>query len=105
MQSMHFIAQFFAGAFLVNCVPHLASGLMGQPFPSPFAKPPGVGNSAPMVNFFWGLFNLLAGLVLLKISPVSVGLNSEFVVFLIGVTVLGTLLARHFGAVTSKRQR
>ena len=33
----------FGGAFLANAVPHLVSGMMGRPFQSPFAKPPGEG--------------------------------------------------------------
>jgi hypothetical protein len=101
---MHFIAQFFAGAFLCNCIPHAASGLMGQPFPTPFAKPRGVGDSSPLVNFFWGLLNLVVGLILLKTAPVSVGLNFGFLVFLLGVVALGAPLSRHFGAVKSGKK-
>jgi hypothetical protein len=100
---MHFIAQFFAGAFLCNCIPHLAAGLMGQPFPSPFSTPPGKGDSAPLVNFFWGFFNLLAGLALLKAAPAAIGLNIGFAVFLLGALILGALLARNFGAVRAHR--
>ena len=40
---LNYIALFFAGAFLCNAIPHLVAGLQGQPFPSPFAKPPGRG--------------------------------------------------------------
>jgi hypothetical protein len=101
---MHFIAQFFAGAFLCNCIPHTASSLMGQPLPTPFAKPPGVGDSSPLVNFLWGLLNLVVGLALLKAAPVSVGLNSGFLVFLLGVLALGIPLSRYFGTLRSSRQ-
>jgi len=52
-----------------------------------------------MVNFFWGLLNLIVGVALLKAAPFSVGLNPGFVVFLLGIAVLGTPLSRHFGAV------
>jgi hypothetical protein len=48
---MNSVALFFAGAFLCNSIPHLTKGLQGEPFPSPFAKPPGKGNSSPLVNF------------------------------------------------------
>ncbi len=49
----HSIAWFFGGAFLVNAIPHLASGTMGRAFQSPFAKPRGIGLSLvrPRVNF------------------------------------------------------
>ncbi|QNH11936.1 hypothetical protein [Xanthomonas sp. SI] len=37
------LAYLFGGAFSANAVPHVVSGMMGQPFQSPFAKPPGEG--------------------------------------------------------------
>jgi hypothetical protein len=45
MEWIHCISYFFGGAFLTNAIPHFVSGLMGQPFQSPFAKPPGEGLS------------------------------------------------------------
>jgi hypothetical protein len=33
----------FGGGFLANAVPHFVNGVMGRPFQSPFAKPPGEG--------------------------------------------------------------
>lgn len=54
MSLVHDLADFGAGLFLCNCLPHLAAGLQGQPFPSPFSKPRGVGNSSPLVNVLWG---------------------------------------------------
>ncbi len=50
MQWYTYIAYFFAGAFLVNAIPHFVSGVTGRPFPSPFASPPGKGLSSPVVN-------------------------------------------------------
>jgi hypothetical protein len=67
---MEYVCHFFAGAFLCNCIPHLVAGLQGAPFPTPFAKPRGVGNSSPPVNFLWGSFNLPAGVALLSAPPV-----------------------------------
>ena len=78
---------------------------MGQPLPTPFAKPPGIGDSSPLVNFLWGLLNLVVGLVLLKVAPVSIGLHFGFLAFLLGVVALGAQLSRHFGAVRLGRQR
>ena len=37
------LSYFFGGAFLANAIPHVVSGMMGRPFQSPFAKPPGQG--------------------------------------------------------------
>ena len=70
---MHYVLTFFAGAFLCNCIPHLSSGLRGAPFPTPFAKPRGVGNSPPFLNFLWGSFNLFIGIYVLSIYPVVIG--------------------------------
>lgn len=39
---MIYVTLFFAGVFLCNAVPHLAAGLQGQPFPTPFARPRGM---------------------------------------------------------------
>lgn len=96
---MDYIAIFFAGAFLCNSLPHLARGLSGAPFPTPFAKPHGVGNSSPLVNFLWGAANFFVGLYLLQRHPVSVGLGADFLVLLAGVLVLGTFSAVHFARV------
>ena len=56
MQWLHYLSYFLGGAFLINAVPHLVSGLMGRPFQSPFAKPPGEGLSSSTVNVLWGFF-------------------------------------------------
>jgi hypothetical protein len=96
---MIWIAWFFAGAFLCNSLPHLVAGLQGRPFPSPFAKPRGIGNSSPLVNVLWGMFNVVVGLVLLSLQPVSIGLNVPFVVVIAGALAIGVFLALHFGKV------
>ncbi len=96
---MDYVAIFFAGAFLCNSLPHLACGLSGTPFPSPFAKPSGIGNSSPMVNFYWGAANFFVGLLLLQRHPVTVGLSAGFLALLAGVLAIGTHLAWHFGRV------
>jgi hypothetical protein len=93
------VAAFFAGVFLCNGVPHLTSGLCGLPFPTPFAKPRGVGNSSPLVNFFWGLFNVLAGAGLLARHPVSIGVDPGFIALVCGAAAIGTYLSLHFGKV------
>lgn len=65
MRWYHDLAYFFGGAFLVNAVPHFVSGVMGQPFQSPFAKPPGEGLSPAWVNVLWGSANLVVAYLLL----------------------------------------
>ena len=96
---MNYIALFFAGLFLCNCIPLLVCGLKGEPFPTPFATPRGVGNSSPLLNFFWGIFNLVVGSVLLSYFPVQVGINVECIAFLAGSLAIGVYLSLHFGKV------
>jgi hypothetical protein len=43
MPWLSLLAYFFGGVFLGNAIPHVVSGMMGRPFQSPFAKPPGEG--------------------------------------------------------------
>jgi hypothetical protein len=57
----HAISYFIGGAFLANAIPHLVSGMMGRPFQSPFATPPGQGLSSSTVNALWGACNVAAG--------------------------------------------
>ncbi|PFH12100.1 hypothetical protein BCF11_4575 [Collimonas sp. PA-H2] len=99
MNFLQYVATFFAGAFLCNCIPHLSCGLRGELFPTPFAKPRGVGDSSPAANFLWGLANLVAGALLYAAYPFTVGVNLGSVLFLAGFLILGLYLSRHFGAV------
>jgi hypothetical protein len=96
---MKYAVIFFAGAFLCNCIPHFGAGLQGMPFPTPFAKPRGIGKSSPLVNFLWGLFNLCVGLYLLSGQPVMIGLNAGFFVLIAGGLAIGTYLSVHFARV------
>jgi hypothetical protein len=65
MRWYHYVAYFFGGAFLVNAIPHFASGAMGHPFQSPFATPPGEGLSPAWVNVLWGSANFVFAYLLL----------------------------------------
>jgi len=96
---MDYIALFFCGAFLCNCIPHLACGLRGEAFPTPFARPRGVGLSSPFLNFAWGLANLAAGAVILARHGVSTTTGPELLALVLGVIALGSYLSIHFGKV------
>ena len=98
---MSYILLFLAGALLCNAIPHVTSGLEGSTFPTPFAKPHGVGHSSPLVNFLWGGLNLVLGLAILAGHPVTLGLNADFITVLVGALALGAPLSRHFGKVRS----
>lgn len=96
---MTFVLLIFAGALLCNCIPHLVAGLQGTPFPTPFAKPRGIGHSPPLVNFAWGSGNLLLGLFLaLRHLPPATPITG-FLTLALGFLVVGTYLSMHFGKV------
>jgi len=61
MNWLHDGSYFLAGAFLSNGIPHFVSGVMGRPFQTPFAQPPGQGLSSSTTNVVWGFFNFAAG--------------------------------------------
>ena len=62
---MLYLMMFLGGALLCNAVPHLTSGLRGERFYTPWAKPRGIGMSSPLENFLWGAANLLVAVILL----------------------------------------
>ena len=98
MRWYHFIAWFFAGAFLINSVPHLVAGVSGSPFQSPFASPPGEGLSSSTVNVLWGTFNLLvAYLLLLRVGDFDLRQTKCVAPFGLGVFLFAIWLASVFG--------
>jgi hypothetical protein len=100
---MH-ISYFFAGALLCNCIPHLASGLCGLSFPTPFAKPRGVGRSSALLNFVWGFSNVLFGVFLLVRHPLILVVGAPLLIFVTGVFVMGAYLSTHFAKVQARGQ-
>lgn len=103
MESFIF-SNFFAGAFLCNCVPHLVAGLQGVSFPTPFAKPRGVGNSPALVNFLWGMINLLVASYLLWRHPVTMQPGPGLVMLALGVLLMGVYLSVHFAKVRTTQR-
>ena len=99
---MDLTAAFFAGFFLCNCLPHLAKGLQGEPFPTPFARLNGKVDSPAWLNVVWGLLNVWVGLALLAAHPVAVGFNPGFVSAMSGALILGLFIAWHFGRIRGK---
>jgi hypothetical protein len=66
MPGFHLAAYVFAGIFFANFVPHFVSGVLGRPFPTPFASPPFRGLSSSRVNVLYGLCNLAVAYALLS---------------------------------------
>ncbi|MEW6633075.1 MAG: hypothetical protein AB1440_19575 [Pseudomonadota bacterium] len=98
MPWLDLVSYFFGGAFLANAVPHLVSGMMGRPFQSPFAKPPGQGLSSSTVNAFWGFFNLVVGYLLVcRVGDFALRDTADAVALGLGVLLLAVTTARRFG--------
>jgi hypothetical protein len=94
----HFIAYFFGGAFLMNAVPHLVAGVMGSPFQTPFASPPGEGLSSSTVNVLWGMFNLLvAYLLVCRTGKFELRQTRHVAPFALGMLLIAMLSAHAFG--------
>jgi hypothetical protein len=98
MPWLDLVSYVFGGAFLTNAVPHLVSGLMGRPFQSPFAKPPGQGLSSSTVNVLWGVFNLVvAYLLVCRVGAFDLRDTKDVLALGTGILLLSVATARHFG--------
>jgi len=91
--------------FLANAVPHFVQGISGNPFPSPFAKPPGQGDSSPLVNVVWGFGNFVAGALLLHFFwPQGDAAWSGWIAVGAGALFLAVQMAIHFGKVRAGKR-
>ena len=98
MPWFHLVSYFFGGAFLTNGVPHAVSGLMGRPFQSPFAKPPGEGFSSSTVNVLWGFFNLVVGYLLVcRVGNFDLRDIKDVAALGLGMLLISVFAARQFG--------
>ncbi|MGU7780811.1 hypothetical protein [Burkholderia sp. PU8-34] len=99
MEILHLVSYFFGGALLANAVPHLVSGLRGEPFQTPFADPPGRGLSSSTVNVVWGFANLAIGYALVcRVGAFDLKVTADAAALGLGILALGLFLARRFGA-------
>lgn len=98
MAALHLVSWLFGGAFLANAVPHFVSGVRGEPFQSPFAKPPGKGLSSSTVNVLWGLLNLAVGYALVcHVGEFRIKDTADALAVGLGILAISLLSARHFG--------
>ncbi len=92
------LSYFFGGIFLANAVPHVVSGMMGRPFQSPFARPPGEGLSSSTVNVLWGFFNIVIGYVLVfRVGDFELRETVDIIALGAGAFLIALFSARHFG--------
>ena len=98
MNWLHLVSYFFGGIFLANAIPHFVSGMMGRPFQSPFAKPPGEGLSSSTVNVLWGFFNAVVGyLLVVRVGNFDLRSISDVLSLMVGAVLISLFSARHFG--------
>jgi hypothetical protein len=98
MRWLDLVSWFFGGAFCTNAVPHFVAGVMGAPFQSPFAKPPGEGLSSSTVNVLWGFANLVVGYLLVwHVGDFDPRSTSDALSVALGILAIGLLCARLFG--------
>jgi len=99
MRWYHYVALFFAGLFLANGVPHFVNGISGRAFPSPFASPPGQGESSPLVNVLWGSLNFAIGYTLCRVGRLDARRVGHLAIIGAGVLLTAIMLANAFGAI------
>ena len=98
MDWLHDVSYLFGGAFLANGVPHFVSGVMGRPFQSPFAKPPGKGLSSSTVNVLWGFANfVIAYFLVVRVGDFDLRAADQVIAAGLGVLIMGVMTARMFG--------
>ncbi len=95
-----YVAWIAAGGFLANGVPHFVNGVSGRKFQSPFASPPAVGESSPVVNVVWGTINFVVAAGLLHgVGEFTCGRVADMALVGAGVLVTGAVLGWYFGKV------
>jgi hypothetical protein len=72
--------------------------MMGRPFQSPFAKPPGQGLSSSIVNVLWGFFNLVVGYLLVcRVGNFELRETKDAIALGLGMFLISVASARLFG--------
>ena len=98
MNWLHLVSYFFGGIFLANAIPHFVSGMMGRPFQTPFAKPPGEGLSSSTVNVLWGFLNAVVSyLLVVRVGNFDLRSTRDVVSLAGGALLISLLMAKHFG--------
>ena len=92
----HYLSGFFAGVALANAIPHFVNGISGNYFPTPFAKPHGIGLSSPILNVIWGLFNLLIGYFLFCFGKISSQNKLSLLTCFLGALIIAIYLSKRF---------
>lgn len=79
-----------------NAFPHLVQGICGRRFPTPFARPPGVGLSAAWVNVVWADINIAVGFAFLAGGRFSFHERGPLLATFGGLIAIGLILSFGF---------
>ncbi len=83
--------------------PALRPGPLRRTVPEPVREPPGVGESSPLVNVYWGFANLAGGAALvMRFAPQDC---LGWAALSAGSLLMGTQAAIHFGKVRANTAR
>lgn len=93
---MIYLAMFVAGALLCNALPHVISGLRGERFFTPWARPRGIGTSSALENFLWGAANLVVGVGIITRTAMQ-NVPHGLIAIVAGFLLAGTGLSIVFG--------
>ncbi|TKI03782.1 hypothetical protein [Martelella alba] len=92
------LAYFLGGMCVSNAIPHWVSGVLGRPFQSPFASPPGKGLSSSVVNVLWGAFNFAVGYLLIcRVGQFEIRVTADAATAGLGALLMAVVAARSFG--------
>jgi hypothetical protein len=95
---LHELSYIFGGLFLANAIPHYVSGVMGRPFQSPFARPPGQGLSSSTVNVIWGVANFIAAyLLIVRVGRFDLHDAPSMLALGLGALLISLVSAKSFG--------
>jgi hypothetical protein len=98
-----YLAYFLGGAFFANGTPHFVHGISGERFQSPFAWPPGKGESPALVNAVWGLVNIAAGYALVfEVGDFVFGLTRGSFMVGLGALLASVCLSVYFQRIRSR---
>ncbi|MFT3946543.1 MAG: hypothetical protein QM763_06170 [Agriterribacter sp.] len=93
----HYLTAFFAGIFFINMLPHYINGITGKAFPTPFADPPGVGLSAPVINVVWAVINFFIAISLLYFGKLGHRKKNIWIAAIAGAILMSFYVANYFG--------
>ena len=96
MKWYHYLAAFFSGVSLTHAVPHFIHGISGDFFPTPFANPPFLGPSHPLVNVLCADVLILIGYILLRISKTSPENKFSIIILFLGIVITSIRLSIAF---------